>query len=167
MGIVSVLPPKERRRGGSDMTMHYCLTDFLHHPHSHPMKWVLLFPIYRWENRIREVKGQCQSLTAVVWVHPGCITKPMDSEAPVHHDPTLQGLWATRLWGMVRCSRTTGQGLPFPWTQDKGESSLNPREVLVRSSTAAARGLSLTPSFYKRKLEPQPGPKLKLEAQQA
>ena len=49
-----------------------------------PPNEVLLFPIYRWENRIREVKGQCQSLTAMVWVHPGCITRPVDSEARVH-----------------------------------------------------------------------------------
>ena len=139
-----------------------------------PPNEVLLFPIYRWENRIREVKRQCQSLTAMVWVHPGCITRPMDSERHVFipaaasvHDPTLQGLQTSRLWGMVRWSRTAGQGLPFPWTQDKGGSSLNPREMLVRPSTATARGLSPTPSFYGRKLEPQPGPKLKLEAQQA
>ena len=108
------------------------------------------------------------------WMHPGCITRPMDSERHVFipaaasvHDPTLQGLQTSRLWGMVRWSRTAGQGLPFPWTQDKGGSSLNPREMLVRPSTATARGLSPTPSFYGRKLEPQPGPKLKLEAQQA
>ena len=74
---------------------------------------------------------------------------------------------ASRLWGMVRWSRTAGQGLPFPWTQDKGRSSLNPREMLVRPSTGTAGGLSPTPSFYGRQLEPQPGPKLKLEAQQA
>lgn len=132
IGIASQFYPTSKGEG-KEMTCTEgqpcirCLTYILsRYLHSHPLKWVLLFPTYRWKNRIKEVKGSFQSLAARVWMGSGCITRPLDSEARIHpslcqcsQPPALQGPRATRLWDMVRWSGTAGQGLRFPWKQDK------------------------------------------------
>lgn len=134
-------PEKEREREEERHVLddHALLLDRFFTSPTATVKWVLLFPTCRWENRIREVKGQCQSLTA--WY--GCIQAALLSlwiqrhlfiPAASGHDPTPVGPLSYQALGNGEMQQDNRTGPALSLDTRQGRILITQREVLVRSS---------------------------------